>query len=308
MARWRLAKIISNLLHRYRREGGDSEVCTVSQPKLCIGDTEKVFVAFATKPNNLRIAAGRIERDWMNRTHNAFANRCLPLRIANQAGWFILNDRTIYVVWNGGSDIADLTVYQDQREKQHLALQASSLASSHFGHGILTWRIPYLFRTPRGYNLYVRGPTNWCKDGACPLDAVVETDWSVATFTMNWRITRPHTPIIFERDEPICMIFPTRRGELESFRTELCHISEEPHVETGHRLWAESRDGFLQAKRQGDDDRHRKGILWQKHYYKGTTPAGSSFPEHQLKLKLSEFNDRGLKSGTQADTGGNGNV
>src|SRR3712207_8402233 len=34
-------------------------------------------------------------------------------------------------------------------------------ARSHFGSGILTWNLPFLFRTPPGYNLHVRGPANW---------------------------------------------------------------------------------------------------------------------------------------------------
>jgi hypothetical protein len=44
--------------------------------------------------------------------------------------------------------------------------EVSPSAISHFGSGILTWNVPYLFRTPPGYNLLVRGPANWPKDAA----------------------------------------------------------------------------------------------------------------------------------------------
>ena len=47
----------------------------------------------------------------------------------------------------------------------------SHLAESLFGHGILTWTLPYLFRTPPGYNLLARGPANWPKDGSAHLRA-----------------------------------------------------------------------------------------------------------------------------------------
>ena len=54
---------------------------------------------------------------------------------------------------------------------------------------------------------------------------MIETDWSVATFTMNWKLTRPHWPVTFEIGEPICMVVPQRRGELESFHPQsLCRL------------------------------------------------------------------------------------
>src|SRR5205807_231232 len=86
---------------------------------------------------------------------------------------------------------------------------------SHFGAGVVTFTIPYLFRTPKGVNLWVKGPTNYFKDGAAPLEGVVETDWAVSSFTMNWKLTRPGLPVRFARGEPICMIVPVPRGLAE---------------------------------------------------------------------------------------------
>ena len=39
----------------------------------------------------MRLIAAPADRDWMDATPNRFANRCLPLRIAAQAGWFVVN-------------------------------------------------------------------------------------------------------------------------------------------------------------------------------------------------------------------------
>src|SRR5262245_21841832 len=39
------------------------------------------------------------ERAWMEATDRRFANRCLPLLIANQAGWFIICHQTLRAVW-----------------------------------------------------------------------------------------------------------------------------------------------------------------------------------------------------------------
>ncbi len=83
------------------------------------------------------------------------------------------------------------------------------MAVSHFGHGILTWRLPFLFRTPVDTDLLMRGPANSPKDGIAPLEGMIETDWSPATATMNWQITRPDHVVRFVADEPIAMIVPS---------------------------------------------------------------------------------------------------
>jgi hypothetical protein len=82
-------------------------------------------------------------RDWMNATQGRSANRCLPLLMANEAGWVLKNPAAFTATWNGsdGRD-AILVEYED-------ACPANRrLASSHFGSGVLTFAVPYLFRTP----------------------------------------------------------------------------------------------------------------------------------------------------------------
>jgi len=44
----------------------------------------------------------RAARDWMNATDQRYANRCLPMLIANQSGWLIQNNSTVTFRWNSG--------------------------------------------------------------------------------------------------------------------------------------------------------------------------------------------------------------
>ena len=107
-----------------------------------------------------------VARDWMTQTPSRFANRCLPVLLANQSGWFLLNPHTIEVSWSGGPGLGDVAVrYVDVEAGTESIPMSARLAGSHFGHGILTWQVPYIFRTSPGYNLWVRGATNWPKDG-----------------------------------------------------------------------------------------------------------------------------------------------
>lgn len=228
----------------------------------------------------LRLVAAARAREWMDATTNRFANRCLPLLMGNQTGWFILNSHAMRFYWTGTNHPNSISI-------QSLDPSGHVVATSHFGHGVITWSIPWLFRTPPGYNLLVRGPTNWCKDGATPLDGIVETDWSVATFTMNWRITRAGEPIIFEKDEPIAMIVPVRRGELESFNPVIREIAADPDLKREYEKWFASRNQFLKDLPVPGTEANKQ--TWEKHYFQGVSPDSASAPEHQTKVELKEF-------------------
>lgn len=107
----------------------------------------------------MRLVPAPPARRWMDETSYRFANRCLPLRMANQAGWFVLNDHPLCATWDGGDGRGSVSV-ESLEEMPPGGPATPLLAYSHFGHGILTFEIPFLFRTPPGYNVLARGPAN----------------------------------------------------------------------------------------------------------------------------------------------------
>jgi hypothetical protein len=236
--------------------------------------------AFLLGIETLPLQPAPVQREWMQNTTHRFAHRCLPLRMANQFGWFLINDDEIEVIWNGGKDPASLKIYRSQGKK-------FGPACSHFGEGIVTWQVPYLFRTPPGYNLYVRGPTNFPKDGAYPLDGIVETDWAVATFTMNWKITCVGVPVHFGVGEPIAMIMPVARGDLEKFELVIESIEKEPALHEQHLAWVKSRGEYNVAIRQ-----FHSPTAWQKHYFFGRAIDGPTFEGHQTAVQLKPVIDK----------------
>jgi hypothetical protein len=238
------------------------------------------LTAYPTSGRAMRIVPAPASRVWMNGTPESFANRCLPLRLANEAGWFLLNEEPIDIEWNGGAGLGDLLVVARDGGP-------ARGASSHFGDGILTWQIPYLFRTSPGFNLLVRGPANWIKDGAFPLEGLVETDWSPAPFTMNWKITRPHLTIRFEAGDPICMIVPQRRRELQEFVPMIQSLDADPKLAAEYEQWSESRHRFLEVLNGPEAEWPQIG--WQRHYYRGVTVDGKPAEDHQVRLRLAPF-------------------
>jgi len=233
----------------------------------------------------MKIERGERWRTWINEMRARWANRCLPLIIANEAGWMLLNSHAFEAVWEGGADPASIQIAFDSDVPNPAPVQ------SHFGDGILTWAVPFLFRTPRGYNLLARGPSNDPKDGIGALEGLVETDWSVATFTMNWRFTRPNHPVRFEQDEPFCMIVPQRRGELELFQPVVRALETNAETLAATKAWVERRHESQVRKFLATYSRELESekLAWERDYFKGTSPDGTRGEEHQTHLHLEEF-------------------
>jgi hypothetical protein len=260
------------------------KIATESTEQRADGEITLPLIAYLTNPEmRMRLVPAPARRDWMDQTDNRFAYRCLPMVIANQAGWFILGNCNIAAIWNGGPAPQDIMI-------KNLSGVDPCPALSTFGSGIITWTMPFLFRTTPGYNLTVRGPTNWPKDGVCALEGIVETDWTEASFTMNWKITRPHHEITFTMGEPIAMVVPQPRAELEIFGPEIRDLAADPALRAAYLRWSESRRQFnLDLRHEGSEAR-KQG--WQKHYMQGRSITSKRALEHQNKLELHQFADR----------------
>ena len=239
------------------------------------GNTRLPLVAYPISALDMPLMVAPAGRDWMAATPQHFAKRCLPLLIANRAGWLLISMHKFTAMWGGEPSPASLKV-------QHLSGPAPYSAHSHFGAGILTFMTPFLFRTPPGINLLVRGPSNMPKDGISPLEGIVETDWTEATFTMNWKMTRPNHLVTFEQGEPIAMIVPQRRGDLERFDPVIRDIATDVELMNAYVRWKESRDAHNEGMKDPNSEAYRRG--WEKTYF-----DGRNIPDHQQKIVLKNF-------------------
>jgi hypothetical protein len=239
------------------------------------------FIAYQLRPaHGLRIVPAPRERSWMDETFERFAYRCLPMLVANQAGWMVLNSHAFVATWNGGPLAQDLEI-------QFTGPPSESHILSHFGYGMVTWKLPFLFRTPPGFNLLARGPANHPKHGACPLEGLIEADWAVAPFTMNWRLTKGGESVTFLDGEPICMLVPQRRGELEALAPRMRSIQAEPSLAAEFAQWSASRQAF----ESGRETSLVSASTFQRHYLRGQTVTGREAEHHQLKLSLKPFRE-----------------
>lgn len=139
-----------------------------------------------------------LRRAWMDAAPHAY--HCLPLVVANQWGWQVLCPTDVAVTWDGHDSTAALAIeLADPRFAPAIL--------SRFGRGIVTFSPPWLFRTPPGWDLLVKGPGNRWKPNAAPLEGVVETWWLPYTFTFNWKLIEPGT-VRFARGESLAQLVP----------------------------------------------------------------------------------------------------
>ena len=130
-----------------------------------------------------KIKKGTRKREWMDLTDQKFAYRCLPMIMANELGWDVLSEIAFRATWNGNNSPNSISIDFLDQDNPH-----NTQVLSHFGYGILTFHLGFLFKTNTDINMYVKGVPNQTKDAIQPLEGLIETDWLPFTFTMNWQL------------------------------------------------------------------------------------------------------------------------
>lgn len=205
------------------------------------------------------------------------AYRCLPLTMANTAGWELQNPIGFEAEWDGGPSVECLDVsFDDDAHAEYV--------KSHFGFGILTIHPGWLFTTPPGFNILAQGSPNFIKDGIQPLTGLVETDWLPFSFTMNWRFSRPGR-VRFEAGEPLCFISILQPALMASAQPVERSLDENPELKSEYEAWSRSRREFNHGLRDGDPEIRAAG--WQRNYHRGITPTGAPAPQtHASKRRM----------------------
>jgi hypothetical protein len=212
----------------------------------------------------------------MNATAQRFAYRCIPLGVANASGWELLNPTPFAATWDGSHGKEAIVL------EPLAGAPAPRLVTSHFGEGVLTFHTEYLFRTPPGWGVLVRGCPNLPKDGIAALEGLVETDWLPFPFTMNWLFTRPGR-IEFAAGEPFAFLTPTPHTLLDVIQPEVVPLAHNPALKAEYESWTQARANFNKKLSAAEPATVQQG--WQRYYVRGETATGVSAPEHHQSAR-----------------------
>ncbi len=199
-------------------------------------------------------------RSWMD--SQPYAYQCPPLVVANQWGWQILCPTDVRVTWDGSSSPSGLRVEVDDNYGGSI--------KSQFGEGIVTFGPPWLFRTPLGWNLMAKGPSNHWKPNCSPLEGVIETWWLPYTFTLNWKVVAPGI-VTFVRGEPLAQLVPVPHATFRNSTLVEAPLSSEPKLEAGMNQWIAERSR-LAGERTATHHLYRKAEGIAEHLSKVPVP------------------------------------
>jgi Family of unknown function (DUF6065) len=208
-----------------------------------------------------QLRPGPARRNWMDDLPHAY--KCLPLVLANQWGWQLLCPTDVVATWDGTQGLDGLRI--------EVPPQFEPAIKSQFGAGIITFSPPWLFRTPPGWNLYLKGPTNRWKPNCVPLEGVIETWWLNYTFTLNWKIVEAGT-VVFRQGESLGQLLPVPHLTFQNATATEAPIGLlEPKASEELVKWQEKR---RQIAGQRDNVHHmyRKAEGVDEHFHRVSVP------------------------------------
>ncbi len=216
-------------------------------------------------------------RDCPAFQRNKHAEKCLPLSIANTAGWWFLCPEGVTITWNGGPEASDLTVVFDGDGQSGDREGRFAWAKSHFKTGYVTFETGWLLKTSANWQIWAKGPPNHIKDGVAPLEGIVESEWLDYSFTMNWAMTRPGQ-VRFEKGEPFCFITAVQLQPIIDCQPVRHLLTDNPELMMNVSAGTREREAFLK-RMDGDASARKRG--WMGRYMRGEQPEGSTAPRPQ---------------------------
>jgi hypothetical protein len=207
-------------------------------------------------------------RSWMDA--QPYAYQCPPLVVANQWGWQVTCPTDVSITWDGTPLPSGLRVEVDNK-------YAGSIKSQ-FGEGIVTFGPPWLFRTPPGWDLMAKGPSNHWKPNCSPLEGVIETWWLPYTFTLNWKVVAPGT-VTFAPGEPLAQLLPIAHDTFRDSSLVEAPLSSEPKLEAEMSQWVAER-----SRRSGER-------IATHHLYR----KAEGIAEHLAKIPVPKLTRRGIE-------------
>lgn len=269
-----------------KNEENENNQCKIPKE---IEKDENYIVAYALDQNDafnpnfeFVIKPAPLKRKWMEDTGTR-AYKCLPLCMANQCGWIITLPVGFTCVWDGGENYGSVKFDFDEDPSRW-----KKIIIERFGVGTFTIPIPYVWRTPPGWEIFTREPPNSYKTNCTSLDAVIETEWLPYPFFQTWKIKRPNEPVRFEKGEPYAFVHLINIDFIKECDLYVDRISDPSNEELRKEVsaWSDARTSF-------QEDIHkqiRDGIPvsasddWQKDYTVGRLINGQNVPRHNTNL------------------------
>jgi hypothetical protein len=208
------------------------------------------------------------KRDWFS----SHFYKCLPLVIANQYGFEIKTPYAMSFIWNGESNNSAIS-WNVFNSKEELHGKQPEVRS-HFGHGIITYALPWTLKTPKGVNLMIMPPPNIIIPNITVMTGVVETDNLDRHFTLNLKIQEPNKLVHIPKGQPIATLLPIPRYFQDKFKLQFAEDIMSQDELTRMDTFTEKE---YELRQQEYEPPNKPGMR----YFKGLDAFGEPFEDHQ---------------------------
>jgi len=252
-----------------------------------------IFVKLGKFADYCPVTPAASRRDWMDETQQRFAYKCVPLVMANTSGYHIACPFNLRVRWNGSNAANGVEIEcLDEDFKEMLP----DLFASHFGSGILTFRMPWIIRSDTvGIGAEITGSPNQWIPGLFPLQGMVQTWGHASSATMNWRLQYKDTDFYIPVGFPIAFIRPVSFEMLEQLQVDQVDFDKlDASFREDYDGWRQQRDAVLEQREDVPGLKAHKGA-----YGKNRKSSGETLPTRNFKpFRLPSLN---VGSGTDTD-------
>lgn len=214
------------------------------------------------------------KRDWMDKTDNGHAYRCLPVTLSNSMGWTISYPEEISFIWDGVSSSSSDHVKILKGHKYVHPNRAN--ASISFNTGVA-------LRSEENLSIAIMPVPNQFIDGAQAFTAIISTSVLKSEIPCAWMITSPNKVITIPKNTPIACIMPISLTYLQSHSIDIVDgwgKNEEDEVQFLSNYGKAAQEISLQGN-------------WTNFYRDAVDHNGNTLGFHELKsIKLKTFDGR----------------
>lgn len=144
------------------------------------------------------------KRDWMDKTSEKHAYKCLPVTLANTIGWNLSCTQDIIFTWDGIND----------QSPDHIKISSPKYAHAGRGQSTISFDTQLIFRTDVDVSIWIINPVNFFNNDFEIMSSLVSTSFYDNTLPLAIRAKRINEETVIKSGTAIASIIPISLSSL----------------------------------------------------------------------------------------------
>lgn len=226
--------------------------------------------------DSFNIKQTRVKRDWMDKTWEYHAYKCLPVTITNSIGYEISAPEDIVFIWDGVDDTLP----------DHITiLEGEKYCSTSRGNATLSFITNIIFETDQNVSMLHMPVPNYFREDFQVFSTIISTSWYRQMMPSVIKLMKANKEIVIKAGEPLATIIPV---SLTSFSKDV--------LELHSYKTTEEEVNYSKAKSKAYEEKF-KGKGFSNWYRDTTDHLGKQLGSHELKSLKLNIQDKRINDG-----------